>query len=66
MPENPNPAFIIVPGPFGSYSSVITGAQQPSIPAGLVSPGISGYYKFQSNGSASIIRPDPEPTPVGK
>ena len=64
--SNPNPAFIIVPGPFGCYSSKRSTSPQPSIPAGLVSPGISGYYQFRSNGATSVIRPDPTPTPVGK
>ena len=64
--SNPNPAFIIVPGPFGAYSSYRSTSPQPSIPAGLVSPGISGYYQFRSNGPGSVIRPDPTPTPVGK
>ena len=64
--SNPNPAFIIVPAPFGAYSGQRSTTPQPSIPAGLVSPGISGYYQFRSNGPGSVIRPDPTPTPVGK
>ena len=65
--SNPNPQFIIVPGPFGSYSAGLrSSSPPPTIAAGLVSPGISGYYDFRTNGPGSVIRPDPTPTPVGK
>ena len=64
--SNPNPAFIIVPGPFGCYSSKKTKGPQPSIPAGLVSPGISGYYQFKTNGVANPNTPDATNTAVGK
>jgi hypothetical protein len=64
--SNPNPQFIVVPGPFGAYSSQVSGAVQPSIPAGLVSPGVAGYYQFISNGPANVNSPDANNTAVGK
>ena len=66
MSDNPNPAFIIVPGPFGCYSSKRSTSPQPSIPAGLVSPGISGYYQFITTGVANPNTPDATNTAVGK
>ena len=66
MSGNPNPAFIIIPGPFGAYSSQVSGAIQPSIPAGLVSPGVTGYYQYISNGVANPNYPDANNTAVGK
>lgn len=56
--SNPNPRFIIVPGPFGAYSSKLSGLVQDTIEASLVTPGVTGFYQFRTNGPANPNTPD--------
>jgi len=64
--SNPNPAFIIVPAPFGSYSGQRSQSPGPTVPASLVTPGVTGGYLYISNGPANSNNPDPVNVPVGK
>jgi hypothetical protein len=64
--SNPNPAFIIVPAPFGAYSGQLSASLQPGVPSVLVTPGVAGGYQYISNGPANSNNPDPENVPVGK
>jgi hypothetical protein len=64
--SNPNPAFIIVPSPFGSYSGRRGSAPNITIPASLVTPGVTGFYVYESNGPANTNEPDPINISVGR
>jgi hypothetical protein len=64
--SNPNPAFIIVPAPFGAYSGQRSQSPGPTVPASLVTPGVAGGYQYVSNGPANSNNPDPVNVPVGK
>ena len=64
--SNPNTAFIIVPAPFGAYSGQRSSSPQPTVPAGLVTPGVTGGYQYISNGPANVNKPDANNTAVGK
>jgi hypothetical protein len=64
--SNPNPAFVIVPAPFGSYNAEQSSSPQPTIPASLVTPGVTGYYQYISSGPANTNSPDPVNVSVGK
>ena len=64
--SNPNPAFVIVPAPFGTYSGKRSSSPQPTVQASLVTPGVTGGYIYESNGPANSNNPDPVNVPVGK
>jgi hypothetical protein len=64
--SNPNPAFIIVPSPFGSYSGQRSQSPGPTITRSLVSPGVAGGYQYITNGPANINYPSPSSVSVGR
>ena len=60
--SNPNPFFVIVPGPFGAYDSrVITNASAaPVNTSQVVNAPNYGFYAFSTIGASRSTAPPPD------
>jgi hypothetical protein len=66
--SNPNPAFVIVPAPFGAYESVLTANESaaPINTSQVVNPANFGFYAFSTIGVSNSTVPPADYPAVGR